>query len=71
MEEMRQACVFCISAWTNSGGADNKIKEPVNVADGKIVLPPKEKVLSAWRVDSPVHPRNARHERAPVNLFWP
>jgi len=29
------------------GGFDNASKEPVNVADGKIVLPPKSKVLSS------------------------
>jgi len=29
------------------GGFDNQAKEPVNVADGKIVLPPKDKVMSS------------------------
>ena len=29
------------------GGADNKTKEPINVDDGKIVLPSKQKVLSS------------------------
>ncbi len=29
------------------GGAENKSKEPVNIADGKIVLPAKDKVLSS------------------------
>jgi len=29
------------------GGADNKTGEPVNVADGKIVLPPKDKVMTS------------------------
>jgi NADH-quinone oxidoreductase subunit D len=48
MEEMRQSlrileqCVEKIP-----GGAENKSKEPVNVADGKIVLPPKQKVMSS------------------------
>jgi len=31
----------------NSRGFDNQAKEPVNVADGKIVLPPKDKVMSS------------------------
>jgi NADH-quinone oxidoreductase subunit D len=48
MEEMRQSlrileqCVEKIP-----GGAENKSKEPVNIADGKIVLPPKQKVMSS------------------------
>jgi NADH-quinone oxidoreductase subunit D len=48
MEEMRQSmrileqCVDKIP-----GGAENKSKEPVNVADGKVVLPSKQKVLSS------------------------
>ena len=29
------------------GGFENKSKEPVNVADGKIVMPPKSKVMSS------------------------
>jgi NADH-quinone oxidoreductase subunit D len=29
------------------GGFDNTSKEPVNVADGKVVLPPKQKVLTS------------------------
>jgi len=50
MEEMRQSVRLLHQCLDKiPGGADNKIKEPVNVADGKIVLPPKEKVLSAWR----------------------
>jgi NADH-quinone oxidoreductase subunit D len=48
MEEMRQStrileqCVEKIP-----GGAENKSKEPVNVDDGKIILPPKQKVMSS------------------------
>jgi NADH-quinone oxidoreductase subunit D len=48
MEEMRQSlrileqCVEKIP-----GGAENKSQEPVNVPDGKIVLPDKQKVLSS------------------------
>jgi NADH-quinone oxidoreductase subunit D len=48
MEEMRQSmrileqCVEKIP-----GGAENKSKEPVSVDDGKIVLPPKQKVMSS------------------------
>jgi len=47
MEEMRQS-VRIIGQCLDKipGGADNQIKEPVNVADGKIVLPSKDRVLS-------------------------
>src|ERR1041384_7769115 len=48
MEEMRQSVRIlrqCIEKIP--GGADNTTKEPVNVADGKVVLPPKNKVLSS------------------------
>src|ERR1700744_1981199 len=47
MEEMRQSmrileqCVHKIP-----GGATNATKEPVNYADGKIILPPKQSVLT-------------------------
>jgi NADH-quinone oxidoreductase subunit D len=47
MEEMRQSVRIlrqCIQKIP--GGADNKTREPVNVADGKIFLPPKQKVMS-------------------------
>jgi len=47
MEEMRQSVRIlrqCIQKIP--GGADNKTKEPVNVPDGKTVLPPKGKVLT-------------------------
>jgi len=48
MEEMRQSVRIlhqCIKQIP--GGADNKSKEPINVDDGKIVLPPKQKVMSS------------------------
>ena len=48
MEEMRQSVRIirqCIEKIP--GGPDNTIKEPINVADGKVVLPPKKKVLSS------------------------
>jgi NADH-quinone oxidoreductase subunit D len=47
MEEMRQSIRIlrqCIEKIP--GGAENKTKEPVNVPNGKVVLPPKEKVLT-------------------------
>ena len=48
MEEMRQSVRLvhqCLDKLP--GGFENKSKEPVNVADGKIVLPPKNKVMSS------------------------
>jgi NADH-quinone oxidoreductase subunit D len=48
MEEMRQSVRIlrqCIQKIP--GGADNGVREPVNVPDGKVVLPPKAKVLSS------------------------
>jgi len=48
MEEMRQSVRIlrqCIKKIP--GGADNKSREPVNVPDGKVTLPPKQKVLSS------------------------
>ena len=48
MEEMRQSVRILEQCLEKiPGGADNKTKEPVNVADGKITLPPKQKVLSS------------------------
>lgn len=47
MEEMRQSVRIlrqCIEKIP--GGAENKSKEPVNVPNGKTVLPPKQKVLT-------------------------
>jgi NADH-quinone oxidoreductase subunit D len=48
MEEMRQSMRIleqCVNKIP--GGAANKVKEPVNIADGKITLPSKDKVLSS------------------------
>jgi len=48
MEEMRQSMRIleqCVNKIP--GGGENKSKEPVNVADGKITLPSKQKVLSS------------------------
>ncbi|HMJ89899.1 MAG TPA: NADH dehydrogenase (quinone) subunit D [Candidatus Acidoferrum sp.] len=48
MEEMRQSVRIlrqCIAKIP--GGANNDAKEPVNVNDGKVVLPPKHKVMSS------------------------
>lgn len=48
MEEMRQSVRLIHQCLDKiPGGFDNKSKEPVNVADGKIVLPPKSKVMSS------------------------
>jgi NADH-quinone oxidoreductase subunit D len=47
MEEMRQSVRIlqqCIGKIP--GGAENPTREPVNVANGKVVLPPKQKVLT-------------------------
>ncbi|HXR04633.1 MAG TPA: NADH dehydrogenase (quinone) subunit D [Verrucomicrobiae bacterium] len=47
MEEMRQSVRILHQCLDKiPGGPDNKTNEPVNVPDGKTVLPPKEKVLS-------------------------
>src|SRR5437879_7062476 len=48
MEEMRQSARLlhqCLDRLP--GGPDNKSKEPINVPDGKTVMPPKEKVLTS------------------------
>jgi NADH-quinone oxidoreductase subunit D len=47
MEEMRQSVRIlhqCLDRLP--GGADNETKEPVNVPDHKVVLPPKDRVLT-------------------------
>ncbi len=48
MEEMRQS-VRLVEQCLNKlpGGADNKAGEPICVADGKLVLPPKRKVMTS------------------------
>ena len=48
VEEMRQSVKIirqCIAALP--GGRDNKSGEPINIDDGKIVLPKKDKVLTS------------------------
>ena len=48
MEEMRQSIRIIHQCLEKiPGGADNKSKEPINVDDGKITLPSKEKVMSS------------------------
>jgi NADH-quinone oxidoreductase subunit D len=48
LEEMRQSMRLIHQCLDRiPGGFDNQSKEPVNVADGKIMLPPKDKVLSS------------------------
>ena len=48
MEEMRQSVRILHQCLDKiPGGFDNQAKEPVNVADGKIVLPTKDKVMSS------------------------
>lgn len=48
MEEMRQSVRILHQCLDKiPGGFDNKSKEPVNVPDGKITLPPKHKVLTS------------------------
>ena len=47
MEEMRQSVRIIHQCLEKiPGGADNKSQEPVDVADGKIILPPKQKVMT-------------------------
>jgi NADH-quinone oxidoreductase subunit D len=48
MEEMRQSVRILHQCLDKiPGGFDNQTREPVNVADGKIVLPAKDKVMSS------------------------
>ncbi|MBC8094483.1 MAG: NADH-quinone oxidoreductase subunit D, partial [Akkermansiaceae bacterium] len=48
MEEMRQSVKLVHQCLDKiPGGFDNASKEPVNVSDGKIVMPPKDKVLTS------------------------
>ncbi len=48
MEEMRQSVRILHQCFDRlPGGADNKSGEPVSIQDGKVTLPPKNKVLSS------------------------
>ncbi len=48
IEEMRQSVRLLRQCLDKiPGGADNTAKEPMNIADGKIVLPSKDKVLTS------------------------
>ena len=48
MEEMRQSVRLVHQCLDKiPGGYENQAKEPVNVADGKIVLPPKNRVMTS------------------------
>jgi NADH-quinone oxidoreductase subunit D len=48
MEEMRQSVRILRQCFDKlPGGADNQSGEPVNIPDGKTVLPPKNKVMTS------------------------
>jgi NADH-quinone oxidoreductase subunit D len=48
MEEMRQSVRILHQCLDRiPGGFDNRSGEPVNVSDGKVVLPPKQKVMTS------------------------
>ncbi|MBI3878637.1 MAG: NADH dehydrogenase (quinone) subunit D [Verrucomicrobia bacterium] len=48
MEEMRQSVRILRQALDKlPGGADNASKEPINIPDGKTILPPKDKVMTS------------------------
>lgn len=54
IEEMRQSVRIIHQCLDKiPGGFENESKEPVNVADGKIILPPKQKVLT--RMEELIH----------------
>jgi NADH-quinone oxidoreductase subunit D len=54
MEEMRQSVrLLRQCADRIPGGGDNPHQEPINVADGKVFLPPKEKVMT--RMEELIH----------------
>lgn len=54
MEEMRQSVRIIHQCLDKiPGGPENALGEPINVADGKVVLPPKQKVMT--RMEELIH----------------